>query len=129
MGLLEGCHVHACQLALRRLERAYEGFFRRCEQGAGRKGFPRFKAARRWRSFQLKEHGNGWRLDPEMTEDQARDGVGVVMGKAVGPSGDYAQGGVGQEPSQPPPDSDRADRVVAAPQQQRWHGQGSDLHL
>jgi len=62
-GLLEGCHVHACQLALRRLERAYATFFRRCDRGARRKGFPRFKAARRWRSFQLKEHGNGWRLD------------------------------------------------------------------
>ena len=63
-GLLEGCHVHAAQLALRRLERAYEGFFGRCARGAKRKGFPRFKSVRRWRSFAFKEHGNGWRIDP-----------------------------------------------------------------
>ncbi len=63
--MLEGCHVHACQLALRRLERSYEAFFRRCAHGVKRKGFPRFKAARRWRSFQFKEHGNGWRLDTD----------------------------------------------------------------
>ncbi len=44
--LLEGCHVHACQLALRRLERSYDGFFRRCATGAKHKGFPRFKSAR-----------------------------------------------------------------------------------
>jgi putative transposase len=61
-GLLEGCHVHAVQLALRRLERAYDGFFARCRADARRKGFPRFKSGRYWRSFAFKEHGNGWRI-------------------------------------------------------------------
>jgi len=62
-GLLEGCHVHAIQLALRRLERSYDGFFRRCAQDARREGFPRFKAARRWRSFGFKELHTGERIE------------------------------------------------------------------
>ncbi len=50
-GLLEGCHVHAAQLVLRRLERVYDGFFRRLAAGAERPEFPRFKGARHWHSF------------------------------------------------------------------------------
>lgn len=76
-GLLEGCHVHAAQLALRRLERAYDGFFERCRTDARRKGFPRFKGGRHWRSFGLKEHGNGWRLDAENGRLKL-SGVGAV---------------------------------------------------
>jgi putative transposase len=37
----------APQEALRNLDRAFEGFFRRCKQGAARKGFPRFKSRKR----------------------------------------------------------------------------------
>lgn len=57
-GLLEGCHVHTVQGALRRLDRAYDTFFQR--QAAGRRGgFPRFRGARHWRSFVFQEYGNG----------------------------------------------------------------------
>jgi putative transposase len=75
-GLLRGCHVHPVQDALRRLDLAYEAFCRRCAQGARRKGFPRFRARRHWRSFTFQEHGNGARLD-----ESARlrvSGVGAV---------------------------------------------------
>jgi putative transposase len=58
-GLLEGCHVHTAQGALRRLDLAYAAFFRRCASGAKRKGFPRFKGHRHWRSVEFKEWGNG----------------------------------------------------------------------
>jgi len=34
----------AAQESLRNLDKAYKGFFRRCKQGAKRKGFPRFKS-------------------------------------------------------------------------------------
>jgi len=37
----------APQEALRNLDNAYANFFRRCKQGAGRKGFPKFKSRRR----------------------------------------------------------------------------------
>jgi len=63
-GFTDGIHVHVLQDTLRRLDRAYQAFFRRCAQGARRKGFPRFKAGRHWRSFTFQEYGNGVRLDP-----------------------------------------------------------------
>lgn len=37
----------APQQALRNLDRAFEGFFRRCEQGAKKKGYPKFKSRKR----------------------------------------------------------------------------------
>lgn len=37
----------APQEALRNLDRAYSNFFRRCKQGVGRKGFPKFKSRKR----------------------------------------------------------------------------------
>jgi putative transposase len=58
-GLLDGCHVHTVQHALRRLDLAYAAFFSRCKQGVTRKGFPRFKGARYWRSIHFKEYGRG----------------------------------------------------------------------
>ena len=64
-GFTDGIHVHVLQETLRRLDRAYQAFFRRCAQGASRKGFPRFKAARHWRSFTFQEYGNGVRLDAD----------------------------------------------------------------
>jgi putative transposase len=56
VGLLDGCHVHAVQDALRRLDRAFVGFF------AGRGGFPRFRGTRHYRSFTFSEFGNGVRF-------------------------------------------------------------------
>ena len=75
-GLLDGCHVHAVQLALKRLDLAYSAFFAR-HAGGRSGGFPRFKSGRYWRSFGFKEHGNGWRIDPERRRLQIA-GVGTV---------------------------------------------------
>jgi putative transposase len=62
-GLLEGCSVKPVQHTLKRLDLAYEAFFRRCGTTAKAKGFPRFKGHRHWRSIHFKEHGNGCRFD------------------------------------------------------------------
>lgn len=40
---------------LKRLHGAFANFFRRCKEGANRKGFPRFKNARRWHSIQFRD--------------------------------------------------------------------------
>lgn len=61
-GLLEGCHVHLAQHALKRLDRAYAAFFSRCATATTQKGFPRFKGHRHWRSLHFKEYGNGCAL-------------------------------------------------------------------
>ena len=49
------------QEVLERLDKAYQGFFRRVKNGNGKAGFPRFKGRDRYDSFTLKQCG--WRLD------------------------------------------------------------------
>jgi putative transposase len=40
---------------LKRLHVSFANFFRRCKQGADKKGFPRFKGANRWHSIQFRD--------------------------------------------------------------------------
>ncbi len=49
------------QDVLERLDKAYQGFFRRVTNGNGKAGFPRFKGRNRYNSFILKQAG--WKLD------------------------------------------------------------------
>jgi len=58
-------HSHVLQDVLARLNKTYQAFFRRVQQGEGGKkpGFPRFQGRNRWHSFTYKEYGNGVRLD------------------------------------------------------------------
>ena len=56
-GLLNG---RSMSYLLRRLDKAFAAFFRRVKAG-GKPGFPRFKAARRFRSVEY-EHGDGCKL-------------------------------------------------------------------
>lgn len=56
--------AHALQATLRRVDRAYQAFFRRCKQRVRRKGFPRFKSVERYRSFTYPDHQR-WKLLPK----------------------------------------------------------------
>lgn len=49
------------QDVLERLDKAYQGFFRRVKNGNAKVGFPRFKGRNRYDSFTLKQAG--WKLD------------------------------------------------------------------
>ena len=53
---------HVLQDVLARLDKTYQAFFRRIQQGE-KAGFPRFKGRSRYHSFTFKEYGNGARLD------------------------------------------------------------------
>ena len=55
-------HSHVLQDVLARLEKTYQDFFRRIQQGET-PGFPRFHGRNRFNSFTYKEFGNGVRLD------------------------------------------------------------------
>src|ERR1700694_1485325 len=55
--------VTVCRGTLKRLDRAFAAFYRRCRNGQT-PGFPRFKSVRRWDSVQW-EDTNGWRLDSD----------------------------------------------------------------
>lgn len=51
----------ALQGVIERLDKAYQGFFRRVKNSNGKAGFPRFKSRDRYDSFTLKQAG--WMLD------------------------------------------------------------------
>jgi putative transposase len=55
-------HSHVVQDVLARLDKTYQAFFRRVQNG-DKPGFPRFHGKDRYHSFTYKEYGNGARLD------------------------------------------------------------------
>jgi putative transposase len=55
--------VTVCRGTLKRLDRAFGAFYRRCRAGQT-PGFPRFKSRQRWDSVQWEDR-SGWRLDPD----------------------------------------------------------------
>lgn len=56
-------NAQSCQVTLKRLDLAFQSFFRRLKAGE-RPGFPRFKAYRRYPGCGYKSHGVGWKLLP-----------------------------------------------------------------
>lgn len=59
---LKEVHAHPLQDALRRVERSFDGFFRRVKNG-DKPGYPRFKGRHWYDSFTFKEWGNGASFD------------------------------------------------------------------
>ncbi len=55
--------VTVCRGTLKRLDRAFAAFYRRCRAGQA-PGYPRFKSSQRWDSVQWEDR-SGWRLDIE----------------------------------------------------------------
>lgn len=49
------------QVTLKRVQLAFDGFFRRLK-GNGKAGFPRFKKFERFKGWGYKSHGDGWKL-------------------------------------------------------------------
>lgn len=56
-----GLHFHTVHETLKRLDRAFQNFFRRCKAGQT-PGFPRFQSKDRFSGWAYKEHGNGFRI-------------------------------------------------------------------
>src|SRR5205814_2322840 len=50
------------QVTLKRVDRAFQNFFRRVRAGQSKPGFPRFKSFARFSGWGYKTHGDGWRL-------------------------------------------------------------------
>jgi putative transposase len=55
--VLSGVPLNIERDALRRVDLAFRHFFRRVREGAGKAGFPRFKAWQRWNSFSIHRPG------------------------------------------------------------------------
>lgn len=52
------------QVTLKRLDLAFQHFFRRLRENAVKPGFPRFKSFDRFRGWGYKTHGDGWKFAP-----------------------------------------------------------------
>ena len=72
--------AQAAQHTLKRVERAFTAFFRRCEAGQT-PGYPRFKSRKRFKGWTYPTHGDGWRLLPKEGMQHGRlrlSGIGHV---------------------------------------------------
>ena len=58
---LQAVPVVFLRSALTRVDKAFKAFFRRCKEGANRKGFPRFRSRHRYRSIEYAEVRNYFR--------------------------------------------------------------------
>ena len=56
-------NAQSLQVTLKRLDEAFQHFFRRVRTGRN-PGFPRFKSRDRFKGWGYKSHGDGWRLFP-----------------------------------------------------------------
>lgn len=61
----DALNAQSCQVTLKRLEHAFQHFFRRVKENAEKVGFPRFKPLQRYSGWGFKTHGDGWRLFPQ----------------------------------------------------------------
>ncbi|WP_338036075.1 transposase [Halorhodospira abdelmalekii] len=69
--LLSGLNAQSEQVTLKRLDLAFQHFFRRVKRGET-PGFPRFKPLHRFKGWGYKTHGDGWRL---LTNEQMQHGT------------------------------------------------------
>jgi len=60
---LAGMNAQSEQVTLKRIDLAFQHFFRRVKNGE-KSGFPRFKSVRRYPGWGYKTHGDGWKLHP-----------------------------------------------------------------
>lgn len=68
----------SAQATLRRLDKSYQNFFRRCKSGAKEKGFPRFKGRDKFDSVEFPTYGDGIRLKDNRLRVQH---VGTIRAK------------------------------------------------
>ena len=81
----EELNAQSCQVTLRRVDLAFQAFFRRVREGAQQVGFPRFKSRNRFKGFGYKSHGDGFKLLTDGKHGAVRlSGVGRIRmrGKA-----------------------------------------------
>jgi len=85
---LEACNAQSLQVTLKRLQLAFEAFFRRCKAGE-KPGFPRYKTSDLFKGWGYATHGDGWKFSVEGKRKASLrlSGVGTIKtrGKARTP--------------------------------------------
>jgi putative transposase len=78
-------NAQSSQVTLKRLDIAFQGFFRRVRENARQAGFPRFKSKDRFKGFGYKSHGDGFKVFTDGKNGSVRlSGIGTIKmrGKA-----------------------------------------------
>ncbi len=81
-----GLNAQSAQITLRRLDEAFDHFFRRCREGGEKKGFPRFKSRDRFKGFGYKAHGDGFRFWPGKGWKHGKlrlSGIGTMQARGI----------------------------------------------
>ncbi len=65
------------QMTLRKLDKAFQAFFRRIKAGET-PGYPRFKSLQRYPGFSFKSHGDGWTFTPGANWKHGRLRIGGI---------------------------------------------------
>jgi len=80
-------NAQSSQNTLKRMDRAFQQFYRRCKEGVEKAGFPRFKSFARYPGWGYNTHGDGWRFLIEEKAYLKLSGVGHIRmrGKARTP--------------------------------------------
>jgi putative transposase len=84
---LKKINAQSLQVTLKRLDLAFQAFFRRVKT-TEKSGFPRFKSLHRFAGWGYKTHGDGWRLLPGegMQHGKLRlSGVGIYQNARQSP--------------------------------------------
>lgn len=79
---LKDVHAHPLQDALKRVQRSFDGFFRRVKEGA-KPGYPRFKGQNQYDSFTFKEWGNGASFDGKRLSLSKIGRVRIVLHRPI----------------------------------------------
>jgi len=79
---LKEVHAHPLQDVLRRVERSFDGFFRRIKAGE-KSGYPRFKGKNWYDSFTFKEWGNGASFDGKRLKLSKIGRVRIVLHRSI----------------------------------------------
>jgi putative transposase len=82
---LESLNAQSLQVTARRVDLAFDAFFRRFKAGE-KPGYPRFKSVRRFSGWGYKTHGDGWRLNlrPDKHGTVRLSGIGIVRLRGKG---------------------------------------------
>ncbi len=83
---LADLNAQSLQVTLKRIDLAFQAFFRRVKNGE-KPGFPRFKSLQRYSGWGYKSHGDGWRLFPGKQDKHGKlrlSNVGMITIRGKG---------------------------------------------
>lgn len=79
---LHGTNYSSCQQTLRRLEKSFQNFFRRVQQGADKVGYPRFKSQDRFNTVEF-VYGDGCKVNSQYVYLQHIGNVRIVLHREI----------------------------------------------